>query len=151
MATKKTILAAQTEPASRALASEIPTSEHLDIDQAKIVSGFLGQLVTAVVNIDGNNDGKISWVEILNKVQVIGLSALATFPTVNLRVALAQLKDADAGERDTLIATFSEKFDLSNDQAEWVIEDWIKWLEDGFTLFKRTKALMHPVEVTPVG
>lgn len=148
MATKKTILAAQ-PPVSED--PGIPTNEHLDIDQAKIVSGFLGQLVTAVANIDSNGDGKISWVEILNKVQVIGLSALAIFPNVNLRVALAQLKDADAGERDQLIGAFSEKFDLSNDQAEWIIEDWINWLEDGFTLFKRTQATFKPVETVPAG
>lgn len=149
MATKRTILAAQTEPGNED--PGFPTNNNLDIDQAKIVSGFLGQLVTAVANIDGNGDGKISWIEILNKVQVIGLSALSIFPNVNLRVALAQLKDADAGERDQLIAAFSEKFDLSNDQAEWIIEDWIKWLEDGFTLFKRTQATFKPVETVPAG
>lgn len=149
MATKHTIIAARTQPEIKAGLSEEPTE--LGIDQAKIVTGFLAQLVSAVANIDGNKDGKISWIEILNKVQVIGLSALATFPQVNLRTALAQLKDVDSGERDILMATFSEKFDLTNDQAEWLIEDWIKWLEEGFTLFKRTKTFLQPAETTPAG
>lgn len=149
MANKRTILEARNQPANTA--PQIPTSENLDIDQAKIVSGFLGQLITAVVNIDGNGDGKISWIEILNKVQVIGLNALAIFPTINLRVALAQLKDADAQEREQLIAAFSEKFDLTNDAAEWLIEDWIFWLEEGFTLFKRTQAMLKPAETVVAG
>lgn len=145
MATKKTILEARTQPVQPA--PQIPTSEDLDIDQAKIVTGFLGQLIGAVASIDGNGDGKISWVEILNKVQIIGLSALATFPNVNLRVALAQLKAADAQERQQLVAAFAEKFDLANDAAEWLIEDWIFWLEEGFSLFKRTQAMLKPTEV----
>lgn len=144
MASKRTILEARNQPVDPA--PQIPTSENLDIDQAKIVSGFLGQLVSAVATIDGNGDGKITWLEILNKVQVIGLSALVTFPSINLRTALAQLKDADAQEREQLIAAFSEKFDLANDQAEWLIEDWIFWLEEGFSLFKRTQAMLKPVE-----
>lgn len=59
--------------------------------------------------------------------------------------ALEQLKDADSSERKELLSVFNEAFDLSNDEAEQLIEDTFSYLEttitDGVELGKRWKGL----------
>jgi len=141
MATTKTILPATTRTEPRAAVE----NDELGIDQAKIIAGFVGQTITALTSLDADQDGKITYVEILAKLQVIGLAALSTFPGLNFKLAIAQFKDTNNAERQELILTFAEKFQLSNTEAEWLIEDWLSWLSDGFNLVARTRAILKPV------
>jgi hypothetical protein len=50
--------------------------------------------------------------------------------------------DVDPEERDALVVYFEDKFDISNDEAEGIVEDYIYWLEDTFTLYKKTVAFI---------
>jgi len=143
MATTKTIVPAATSARTEPRPT-VAANDELGIDQAAIIASFMGQTITALTSLDANQDGKITYVEILNKVQVIGLAALATFPGLNFKTAIAQFKDADHEERKELIASFAAKFELSNTEAEWLIEDWLTWLSDGFSLVARTRTILKP-------
>jgi hypothetical protein len=153
MATKKTILAAQRAQDPRAAAlQQFPALNELGIDNARILSAFLGKVVTAVSTIDANRDGKITALEVLNKLQVIAFEAFVTLPGMSLKTALAELRDANNDERQQLLLAFAEKFQLNNVEAEWLLEDWLFWLEEGITLAARTKRLFaKPVQEEPVG
>ena len=148
MSTKKTILAARQAVVDSTM--QLPANNELGIDNAKVVSGFLGQLVSAVANVDANKDGKISLLEILAKAQVIAFAAISQLSGISLKAALAELKDLNSDERQRLIANFASTFELANRDAEWLVEDWLFWLEEGFSLFGRTKA-MWKKEDEPAG
>lgn len=152
MATKKTILQAQRANDPRALAiQQFPANNELGIDNARILAGFLGKIVTAVSTIDANRDGKITALEILNKLQVIAFDAFVTLPGISVKKAIAELRDANNEERQQLLLAFAEKFQLNNVEAEWLLEDWIFWLEQGYTLYVRTKQMFAKTEEEPVG
>jgi hypothetical protein len=152
MATKKTILQAQRANDPRSLAiQQLPINNELGIDNARILSGFIGKVVTAVSTIDANQDGKITALEILNKLQVIAFDAFVTLPGMSVKRAIAELRDANNEERQQLLLAFAEKFQLNNVEAEWLLEDWLFWLEEGFTLYTRTKEMFTKTEVVPVG
>lgn len=107
------------------------------------VAAFVGNLFTSLTTVDANKDGKISWIEGINKIQVIGLQALSTFSGFELTLFRQGLDDLrkDAEARKQMIEAFVEKFELSNREAEYLFEDFIRWLADGVTLFNRLQSL----------
>jgi hypothetical protein len=117
------------------------TVAELGIQAVSPVVAFTGRLVTTVVNIDEDGDGKVEGSEILKAAQNIGFDAFAVFRGFNLGEVKAELKDLDPTERQQLIDVFAKEFDLSNDEAEYLIEDWIEWLNRGTVLISRTRAM----------
>lgn len=114
-----------------------------------IVAQLLGKFITTLLGIDANNDGKIVWVETLNATQTIVMSVLVNYPGFDVeefKMQLAALKDNPA-EREALINTFADEFDLRNDVVEFLIEDTLRYLEDGFTLSERWSKVFKPKEV----
>ena len=110
------------------------------IDNATPVAQFVGELVTAIASMDANQDGQISWLEILNKVQVIGFKAISTFTNTDLTMLKKELADLDNEELKQLIEAFADKFKLSKQEAEWLIEDWLRHIADTAKLVGRTVA-----------
>lgn len=107
------------------------------------VSAFIGMLITSIFTLDANHDSKVTWIEVFNKIQVIGLKALVTFPGFDLaefKQGLAELK-TDSSARKQLIDSFAEQFELSNREAEYLLEDFLRWLEQGVTLYNRLQAI----------
>jgi len=144
MATTKTIIPKTTNKAE-------PDPNELGIDQAVILGETVGEFVSHIASIDDNQDGKITMAEILNKVQILGLKLITVFSTLKIRVAIAQLKDADSAEFALVREAFAKKFDLRNDEAEFLIEDWIAHLEQSIRLFSRTKTILTRKSELPVG
>jgi hypothetical protein len=115
---------------------------NLPITRVTPVTSFLAEAVSALIQIDGNRDGAISLAEALNALQIIGLRAVTTFVGFDMKEFRAQLGDLDPVERKQLIETFAAKFTLSNVEAEILVEDWLRWLEQGITNIERTKRLI---------
>ena len=49
----------------------------------------------------------------------------------------AELADLDQQETTTLVETFKTKFDIEQDKAEAMVEDYLTWLATGFAIFKK--------------
>lgn len=85
-----------------------------------LLMGELGNVAEKLVNKDFS-----SLFELTD--EVIKLSA------VDFKLAIAQLKDVDAVERAELKALLEEKFDLTNDGLEIIIEASLDCVEKGFS------------------
>lgn len=114
----------------------------LPITRVTPVTQFLAEVVSALLGIDGDKNGAISFAEALNSIQIIGLRAVTTFVGFDMKEFRAQLKDLDPEERRQLIAAFAEKFRLADVEAEILVEDWLAWIEQGVTNVQRTKRLI---------
>lgn len=117
-------------------------NQNLPITRVTPVTSFLAEAVSALIQIDGNRDGAISLAEALNALQIIGLRAVTTFVGFDMKEFRAQLADLDPVERKQLIETFAGKFTLPNVEAEILVEDWLRWLENGIANIERTKRLI---------
>lgn len=120
--------------------SQALSSGDLGIDNAALLASDLGSIITGLVNIDTNKDGKISAIETFGFLQLATVKVLSRYRT--LSEAMAELKDTDSTERKALIAELAKTFDLENDEAELLIEDWLYWVEEGGTLVGRTINLL---------
>jgi hypothetical protein len=114
----------------------------LPITRVTPVTQFLAEVVSALLGIDGDRNGAISFAEALNSIQIIGLRAVTTFVGFDMKEFRAQLKDLGPEERRQLIAAFAEKFRLADMEAEILVEDWLAWIEQGVTNVQRTKRLI---------
>lgn len=114
----------------------------LPITRVTPVTQFLAEVVSALLGIDADRNGAISFAEALNSIQIIGLRAVTTFVGFDMKEFRAQLKDLDPEERRQLIAAFAEKFRLADVEAEILVEDWLSWIEQGITNVQRTKRLI---------
>lgn len=113
--------------------------KQLGIDMVNPVMGFLARLIPRIVYIDEDKDGKVEGGEILNTGYKLAFDAFGTFNGWSWNDFIAQLRDADPEERKELIQTFATEFELSNDVAEILIEDWMRHLDQTATLVIRTK------------
>lgn len=116
--------------------------QSLPITRVTPVTSFLAEVVSALIGIDTDKNGAVSLAEALNSLQIIGLRAVTTFVGFNLAEFRDQIKDIDPQERRQLIEAFSQKFTLSNVEAEILVEDWLRWLEQGISNVERTKRLI---------
>lgn len=116
--------------------------QNLPITRVTPVTHFLAETVSALINIDTDRNGAISIAEALNAIQIIGLRAVTTFVGFNMSEFREQLKDIDPQERKQLIDAFASKFTLGNLEAEILVEDWLRWVEQGVTNIERTKRLI---------
>lgn len=119
------------------------TAGTLPITQVKPVTAFIGKLVTNSIAIDQNKDGVIQMMEWLNLLQVTVLDVFRQFAGFSFAEFKAQLRDIDPNERKELIATFKEVFVLSDTEAELLLEMWLDWLEQGVSLFERTRNFLQ--------
>lgn len=106
---------------------------------------FIGLLLTSIFQLDGNQDGHISWLEIINKLQLLGIELYGTVQGISWAKIQSELSDADAGEIQQLIADFSEAHDLRDEELEAIIENWLHWLGEGGILLERTLAYRRAV------
>lgn len=105
------------------------------------IVAFLGKLITQLVHIDEDQDNKVEGAEILKFAQNVGFDAFATFKDFSAQEFLAQLKDLDEEERKKEIEIFAQDFVLRNQEAEWLLEDWLRFLEQGIILVQRSKTV----------
>lgn len=128
------------------------STENLGVDQLLPSSSLLGELITSIVTLDENQDGQIQLLEAVNKLQTLAFKAYTVYNTTDWQTAKAQLKDIDTGEILEIVETVAVTFDIPNDEAETLIEDWAKFifrtLDEGAELVARTQQ-MFAVNETP--
>ncbi len=112
---------------------------HLGVDNAKPAVSFLGSLITNLGSLDANNDGKISAFEIFATAQKVTVE----FFSLNSRISSweevgNEIVDLTKKEAQTLTEALAKTFALSNKEAEWLVEDYIAWLAQGYVLIRRT-------------
>lgn len=110
-------------------------------DKVLPLAGFIGAFISALFRLDSDGDGSITFVEILNKVQLLGLRAFSTFSDFELqsiREQIAEIKDIPA-RRQEVVTSFAKEFDLVDDIAEMLFEDWLYHIEHTITLVQRTR------------
>ncbi len=102
---------------------------------------FLGELITNIVRIDEDKDGKVEGMEILSFGQKTVFSGFRNFAGFNLKDFKSELSAiwSNPESKKALISAFEEKFDLDNDILEFLIEDTINYLDEGATLIGRWK------------
>lgn len=122
----------------------------LGIDKLTPVMGFVGGLATSIANLDTNKDGQISLLEGANAIQVTAFEAFGLFREFDLDGSKAQWKDADTEEKKELVAAFAARFELKNEVAEALVEDFAAFFFMGVDLVQRTVALQKSKQVDPV-
>lgn len=95
----------------------------LSIDKASRLIEAFAKIISQVATLDKDKDGSISIAEIITFVQAFIMEAVAVYG--DFSTALQQLRDADGEDRKLLVTTFADKFELPNNDAEVLIEDWI--------------------------
>lgn len=104
----------------------------------------IAAIISQLVAIDSDGDGNVSLTEGLVVGQNIIVKVMRHYSTAG--EAIAELKDANSEERKELIAVFGQGFDLSNKEAESLIEDTLAFIEGAVTeaisIGKRWSALM---------
>jgi hypothetical protein len=88
-------------------------------------------IISRLIAIDADKDGQISLSEGLVVGQDIIVKVMRHYSTAS--EAIEELKDANSAERKELIAVFGQGFDLSNKEAEGLIEDTLAFVEGAVT------------------
>lgn len=114
----------------------------LGIELVDPVVAFLGRTINRIVTIDEDQDGDIEGMEILSFAQKVGFDGFAIFQGFRFKEFWAQVKDVDAAERGKLINRFAETFNIPNDQAEFLLEDWLRHLDATAHLVDRTRKVL---------
>ena len=78
--------------------------------------------------MDSDKDGKIELTEIFSFVQTLVMKVAAVYGT--FPEAMKQFKDVKSAERKELIVAFADSFNLENNDAEEVIEEWLFVIDD---------------------
>lgn len=107
---------------------------------------FLAETINAITRVDGNQDGKVVGLEILDLGQKLAFAAFRNFAGFQLQDFRTELRTvlADAIQRSTLLDVFKDKFDLQNDVIEFLIEDTIEWLDRTVVLVGRWSQVAKP-------
>ena len=127
--------------ATKKVLSKLESISEVGIESVNPIVRFLARTINRVVRIDEDQDGDVEGGEILKTVQNVGFDAFATFRGFSWPEFKLQTSDVDAVERQQLVEAFAQEFDLPNDQAEYLIEDYLEWLNRGSVLIERTRKL----------
>ena len=109
----------------------------MEKQELKLVVAAFGQLITAAANLDSDKDGQIELTEIFNFVQTLVMKVAGVYGS--FPAAIKQLKDVTSDERTEFIDLFAANFELSNEDAEKLIEEWLFVVDDLLDAIKATK------------
>ena len=112
------------------------------MENARKFGEAIGKLTTGAINLDSNRDGKISTAEIIGFGTTVLVQALGNFQ--NIPEAIRELRKEGSAARVAFLEGLKNEFDLENDAAEFIIEDWLDWIEKGITLGERTAKVLKP-------
>jgi hypothetical protein len=121
-----------------------PTAQVINLnDYAAVKPLFngVGTIIAAGVDIDTNNDGKVSQTEWFTFGNVVLTRVLSNFN--NAGVAFKALKTPTPAMRQAIVESFSEGFSIENKEAEGLVEDWLNWINQGVRLGERTSAFFR--------
>jgi Glu-tRNA(Gln) amidotransferase subunit E-like FAD-binding protein len=111
----------------------------LGIDNLKPVVDFLGATVTAVIDADENNDGKVSLLEAARVAPSVMIRLFGLFQ--KLKAAGQEIKDLTPDEIEDLIKTLGKALKLKKDDANEVLQKWFEWAAATVDLVEQTAKL----------
>lgn len=103
------------------------------IENLKPAFRLVGTTVTAVANIDTNQDGSIQGMEIFNAVQQVVVKAIADRPE-SLPALKQELMDLDEQEKEELYAIVEREVKMPRPKTEKLTERIIKIIIEAFDL-----------------
>jgi len=108
-------------------------------ENAEALYGLIGKLAGGLINIDANQDGKVSLLEGGNLVQTVVFQAIGLFSggTDELKQQLAE-HWSNPEIREDWMTRLKNDFDIINDEAEELIEDWLDHVNQTITLIQKT-------------
>lgn len=118
-----------------------------DNTNAQNFGSFVGEAITSFINADTNRDGKLQGSEIAATALAVLIAGVRVFDTFD--EAIAELRNNGSAARVALIEGLKAKFDLSNDELEFLIEDTLAYIEGGVALVERWVAFRQPTEPQP--
>ena len=113
------------------------------IDKLSPLARYIGKVITKVAAADANKDGKITGLEILTVGQGIAVDSFATFAGFSWPDVLAQGSNLDEQEIKVLAQDFAGTFDISNNEAELIIELWVEHLVQTARLVMKTAKVLR--------
>jgi hypothetical protein len=114
---------------------------------AQNFGAFVGEAITSFINADTNRDGKLQGSEIAATALAVLIAGVRVFDTFD--EAIAELRNNGSPARVALIAGLKAKFDLRDDELEFLIEDTIAYVEEGVALVERWVTFRQPTEPQP--
>ena len=109
----------------------------MEKQELKLVVSAFGQLITAAANLDTDKNGQIELTEIFTFVQTLVMKVAGVYGS--FPKALKQLNDVTSDERSEFIDLFASNFELTNVDAEKLIEEWLYVVDDLLDAIKATK------------
>ena len=122
-------------------------NQSADNTNAQNTGAFLGEAITAFSNADANRDGKLQGSEIAATALSVLIAGVRVFDSFD--EAIAELRNNGSPARVAFINGLKGKFDLRDDELEFLIEDTISYLEGGVALVERWVAFRQPAEPQP--
>jgi hypothetical protein len=106
-----------------------------------------GQTVTAIVNADSNGDGKTSLIEITGAISTLAYKAIVQLQGKNLQELGNEIISRPSPKQITQwVEEFAAANDWMNDDAEELLEDWMRYFAMGAGLVQRTIELRQDVK-----
>lgn len=99
------------------------------IENVKPVAAIIANAVTAVANIDSNQDGKIQTVEYFNAAQSIVIKVI-TNSNIDVQALAKEAQDLDADEKKEIGAVIERETEMPSAKAEQLVERGIKLVVD---------------------
>lgn len=116
--------------------------EQYGIDQVAPIVAFAARTISDIAFIDEDQDKRIEGNEILSFGWKRSQDAFAVFRDWNWSQFQKEIKDLDPAERDVLIEGFAKDFKLRKIEAEILLEDTLRWINDGANLVGRIRKVM---------
>lgn len=110
------------------------------VDDAKKFTEVIAEMISAAVDVDRNNDGSYSMGEMWKIVKVLfshGNQVRKTWKS-----AFDEISKLKSDQRQEVVKAFKEKFDINNDEAEVLVEDWLDLSLKLLETFERTQKIL---------
>lgn len=119
------------------------TNQDRGIEALKSLTEFVILSFEATLNVDANQDRKVSFAEALNLVTQIGFKMPGVYD--QLPAIKAEWKDLSDQEIQDMVSYFADRFDLpKNDKLEKIIRITAKMLVSNYLYYRDMRSILAP-------
>jgi nucleoid DNA-binding protein len=110
------------------------------VNDAEKFTDAVAEMISAAVDVDKDKDGNYSLGELWKIVKVF-------FTNTNdvrksWKSAVNEIRNLKSDERVKIVNRFKNKFDISNNDAEQLVEDWLDLILNLLETFERTQKML---------
>lgn len=110
------------------------------VDDAKKFTEVIAEMISAAVDVDRDQDGNYSMGELWKIVKVLFSNGNQVRKT--WKSAFGEISKLKSEQRQDVVDAFKEKFDINNDEAELLVEDWLDLSLKLLETFERTQKIL---------